>query len=199
MKKTQIQATASKVEARTQQSKNGVVGSEVENVNMPMQIIEEKVMLGKSKDAIRFVQELADNGNSDAAYYLAELYLEGDVVKKNDHKGVEYLQKAADLGNTKAMMEIARSGYIYAKDEAEREKVFDWFHKAALKGNAEAEMIISYLYHMGYGCEVNKTLADMWHLKARIDDFNENKVFEILGMRDSMNDNDFDNDFENIV
>ncbi len=63
MKKAQIQATASKVEARTQQSKNGVVGSEVENVNMPMQIIEEKVMLGKTKDAIRFIQELSDNGN----------------------------------------------------------------------------------------------------------------------------------------
>ena len=84
MKKAQIQATASKVEARTQQSKNGVVGSEVENVNMPMQIIEEKVMLGKTKDAIKLIQGLADNGDSDAAYYLAKLYQEGDVVEETE-------------------------------------------------------------------------------------------------------------------
>ncbi len=199
MKKAQIQATASKVEARTQQSKNGVVGSEVENVNMPMQIIEEKVMLGKTKDAIRFIQELSDNGNSDAAYYLAKLFLEGDVIKKNAHKGVEYLLKAADLGNTKAKMEIAVSILRNGNDERDAEKAFEMFHDIAMKGNAEAEMVLSCLYFKGYGCEVNKTLADMWHLKARIDDFNENKVFEILGMRDSMNDNDFDNDFENIV
>ena len=197
MKKTQIQATASKVEARTQQSKNGVVGSEVENVNMPMQIIEEKVMLGKSKDAIRFVQELADNGNSDAAYYLAKLFLEGDVIKKNAHKGVEYLLKAADLGNTKAKMEIAVSILRNGNDERDAEMAFEMFHDIAMKGNVDAEMVLSCFYYKGYGCEKNKTLV--WHLKARIDDFNENKVFEILGMRDSMNDNDFDNDFENIV
>ena len=194
MKKTQIQATASKVEARTQQSKNGVVGSEVENVNMPMQIIEEKVMLGKTKDAIRFIQELSDNGNSDAAYYLAKLFLEGDVIKKNERKGVMYLQKAADLGHTKALMKIARSGYICAKNEAEREEVFDWFHKAALKGNAEAEMIISYFYHMGYGCEENKMLADMWHLKARVDDFDDTEVMKILGKHNYKNDKDNDYD-----
>lgn len=199
MKTNKNRATTSKVEARTQQSKNGVVGSEVENVNMPMQIIEEKVMLGKTKDAIRFIQELSDNGNSDAAYYLAKLFLEGDVIKKNAHKGVEYLLKAADLGNTKAKMEIAVSILRNGNDERDAERAFEMFHDIAMKGNAEAEMVLSCLYFKGYGCEVNKTLADMWHLKARIDDFNENKVFEILGMRDSMNDNDFDNDFENIV
>jgi len=192
MKTKKNQATTSKVEAKAQQSQNGVVGSVVENVNMPMQIIEEKIMLGKTKDAIRFIKELADKGNSNAAYYLAKLYLEGDVVKKNPHKGVEYLQKAADLGHTKALMKIARSGYICAKNEAEHEEVFDWFHKAALKGNAEAEMIISYLYHMGYGCEENKILAGMWHLKARVDDFDDTEVMEILGKHNYMNDKDND-------
>ncbi len=121
------------------------------------------------------------------------------MIKKNAHKGVEYLLKAADLGNTKAKMEIAVSILRNGNDERDAEKAFEMFHDIAMKGNAEAEMVLSCLYFKGYGCEVNKTLADMWHLKARIDDFNENKVFEILGMRDSMNDNDFDNDFENIV
>lgn len=192
MKKKNITANASQVGVMALQEKNGVVGSVVEIVNLPIQIIEEKVMSGKTKDAIKLIQGLANNDNSDAAYYLAKLYMEGDVVKQNVQNGIMYLQQAADLGNIKAMMEIARSGYIYAKDEAEREKVFDWFHKAALKGNAEAEMIISYLYLMGYGCEENKTLADMWHLKARIDDFDETKVFEILGTNNNFNDSDYD-------
>ena len=186
------QANASKVEAKAQQAPNGIVGSVVEKSNLPIQMIEEKVMLGKTKDAIKFIQKLADNGNSDAAYYLAKLYLEGDVVKKNAHKGVMCLQKAADLGNTKAKMEIAISILRCGNDEKDAEMAFRMFHDIAMKGNAEAEMVLACFYVKGYGCEANKTLADMWHLKARIDDFDENKVFEILGMENFIIDNDYD-------
>ena len=194
MKKKNFTANAPLMGVMAQQEKNGVVGSVVEIVNLPIQIIEEKVMMGNTKDAIKLIQGLADNGDSDAAYYLAKLYQEGDVVEENFKTSAKYLQMAADLGNTKAMMEIAQYGYMCAKSEFDREEVFDWFHKAALSGNSEAEMIISYLYLMGYGCEENKILADMWHLKARIDDFDETKVFEILGTNNFNNDNDFDYD-----
>lgn len=192
MKKIKTTAKAPQVGAKAQQEKNGVVGSVVEIVNLPIQIIEEKVMMGNTKDAIKLIQGLADNGDSDAAYYLAKLYQEGDVVEENFKTSAKYLQMAADLGNTKAMIEIAQYGYMCAKSEFDREEVFDWFHKAALSGNSEAEMIISYLYLMGYGCEENKILADMWHLKARIDDFDETKVFEILGTNSFNNDFDYD-------
>lgn len=148
--------------------------------------------MGNTKDAIKLIQGLADNGDSDAAYYLAKLYLEGDVVKKNIHKGVMLLQKAADLGNTKAMMEIAVSIMQNGNDEEDADMVFGMFHDMAMKGNAEAEMIISYFYLTGYGCEECKTLADMWHLKARIDDFDETKVFEILGKHNFNNENGID-------
>lgn len=192
MKKKVLTANAPQVGAKAQQEKNGVVGSIVEIANLPIQIIEEKVMLSKTKDAIKFIQGLADNGNSDAAYYLAKLYQEGDVVKENFKTSAKYLQMAADLGNTKAIMEIAQYGYMCAKSEFDREEVFEWFHKAALSGNPEAEMIISYFYLTGYGCVVNKTLADMWHLKARVDEFDESKVFEIMDMNNNFNDSDYD-------
>lgn len=192
MKKKVLTANAPQVGAKAQQEKNGVVGSVVEIVNLPIQIIEEKVMMGNTKDAIKLIQGLADNGDSDAAYYLAKLYLEGDVVKKNIHKGVMLLQKAADLGNTKAMMEIAVSIMQNGNDEEDADMVFGMFHDMAMKGNAEAEMIISYFYLTGYGCEECKTLADMWHLKARIDDFDETKVFEILGTNNFNNENGID-------
>ena len=120
--------------------------------------------------------------------------MEGDVVKENFKISAKYLQNAADLGNTKAMMEIAHYGYMCAKSESDREEVFHWFHKAALSGNAEAEMVLSWCYSIGYGCEKNKILANMWHLKARIDDFDETKVFEILGGIDFNNDIDSDYD-----
>ncbi len=194
MKKKNFTAKAPLMGVMAQQEKNGVVGSVVEIVDLPIQIIEELVMSGKTKDAIKLIQGLADNGDSDAAYYLAKLYQEGDVVEENFKTSAKYLQMAADFGNTKAMMELAQYGYMCAKSEFDRVEVFDWFHKAALSGNSEAEMIISYLYLMGYGCEENKILADMWHLKARIDDFDETKVFEILGTNNFNNDNDFDYD-----
>ena len=188
MKKNQMKANASQAGAKAQQGQSGVVGSVVENVNLPMQMIEENVLSGKSKYAIKLLQDLVENGNSDAAYYLAKLYLE----KKNGHKHDMYLQMAVDLGNTKALMEFARAGFICAKNEAEREMVFDWFHKAALNGNPEAEKILSSFYFTGYGCEENKVLAGMWGLKARIDGFDDNLVFEILGMDNSINNNDYD-------
>ena len=192
MKKKNFTANAPQVGAKAQQEKNGVVGSIVKIANLPIQIIEEKVMMGNTKDAIKLIQGLTDNGDSDAAYYLAKLYPAGAVVEENFKTSAKYLQMAADLGNTKAMMEIAQYGYMCAKSEFDREEVFDWFHKAALSGNSEAEMIISYLYLMGYGCEENKILADMWHLKARIDDFDETKVFEILVTNNFNNENGID-------
>ena len=169
-------------QAKAQQSQNGLVA------NLPFQMIEEKVILGKTNDAIKFIQDLADNGNSDAAYYLAKLYLEGEVVKKNGHKGIMYLQKAAGHGKTKALMDIAVSFLCCGNDEEYAEMVFGMFHDMAMKGNAEAEMVLSCFYLNGYGCEKNKTLADMWHLKARIDNFNATKVCEILRAHDSKND-----------
>ena len=69
MKKKVLTANAPQVGAKAQQEKNGVVGSIVEIANLPIQIIEEKVMLSKTKDAIKLIQGLADNGDSDAAYY----------------------------------------------------------------------------------------------------------------------------------
>ena len=190
------QATASQAEGKAQQFQSGVVGSVVENSNLPFHIIEEKVLSGKTKDAIKLIQDLAENGNSEAAYYLAKLFLDGDVVKKNPHKGVEYLLKAADLGNTNAKMEIAVSILRNGNDDRDAEMAFEMFHDIALNGNAEAAMVLACFYIKGYGCEVNKTLADLWHLKARINDFDENKVFEVLGLDNSMNenDNDYDND-----
>ena len=188
--KKNIKANASQAEAKAQQGQSGVVGSVVENSNLPFHIVEEKVLSGKTKDAVKLIQNLADNGDSNAAYYLAKLYLE----KKNGHKHDMYLQMAVGLGNTKALMEFARAGFICAKNEAEREMVFDWFHKAALNGNPEAEKILSSFYFTGYGCEENKVLAGMWGLKARIDGFDEDLVFEILEMDNSMNENDNDYD-----
>lgn len=191
MKKIKTMTEVPQAGAKAQQmKKGGVVGSVVENSNLPFHIVEEKVLSGKTKDAIKLLQDLVENGNSDAAYYLAKLYLE----KKNGHKHDMYLQMAVDLGNTKALMEFARAGFICAKNEAEREMVFDWFHKAALNGNPEAEKILSSFYFTGYGCEENKVLAGMWGLKARIDGFDEDQVFEILGMDNSMNENDNDYD-----
>ncbi len=132
-------------QAKAQQSQNGVVA------NLPFQMIEEKVILGKTNDAIKFIQ---------------------------------------DLGNTNAKMEIAVSILRNGNDDKDAEMAFEMFHDIAMTGNAEAAMVLACFYIKGYGCEKNKTLADLWHLKARVDDLDENMVFDILGM------NDKDNDYE---
>ena len=158
--------------------------------------IEEILLNEGPKAAITYLECLANKGNADAAYFLSKLYLEGDAVEKNVKKGVKYLQFAANFGNIHAMEEIAESYLTCANNEDDRQTAFDLYHALALKENAEAEMILSYFYMVGYGCEANEKLAYIWHLKARVDNFDETKVIEALYKSEDFNLKIIENDYE---
>lgn len=127
-----------------------------------MEIIEE-VMLSKGvKAALSYCEDFAEGGDADAAYFLAETYLKGDVCRQNEDKGASYMLLAAKLGNPEAQVRLGTFGLREESSEEERMIVFGLFHEAALKGHPEVEMIMSFFYHIGYACKKNQRLSNMW-------------------------------------
>ena len=197
MKKKQTQATAPQVGATAQQSQNGVVGSGNTSATQNEEAAEgiketnfmkgvEDVMLSKgTKAALDYAKECAEGGDSDAAYFLAETYVKGNVCPKNGKKAAKYLSLAAGLDNPEALVRLGAIGYMYSVTEEGHAQVFDALHRAALQSHPEAEMVLSCLYHKGYGCKRNEKLAHMWGLKANIDKFDVDEVFWLLGIMDN--------------
>ncbi len=160
------------------QPQTGVVGCNF------MEIVEDSMLNGGVKKAISELEKLAEAGNADAAYFLAECYLKGNVFPASDDKGAKYLVLAAKLGNTKALVRLGGIGFHNAESEEEKEEVLSDFRKAAFAGHPEAEFIVAAFYEMGYGCKVNKKMAALWGLKASIDHCDRGVVKEILDLHD---------------
>ena len=194
MKKTTNTATASKVGAKAQQSQNGVVGSGnisatqnesaegVKKTNF-MKGVEDLMLSKGTTAALAYAKDCAEAGDSDAAYFLAETYKKGNVCPRDDEKAAEYLSLAAEMDNPEALVRLASIAYNYSETEEGHAQVFDAFHRAALQSHPEAEMVLSCLYHTGYGCKRNEKLADMWGLKANIDKFDEDAVLRLMGIK----------------
>lgn len=57
--------------------------------------------------AFEVLKKASDLGNSNAMFYLSELYILGLGTEKNEQKGIEIIQKAADLNNMYAQNRVA--------------------------------------------------------------------------------------------
>ena len=148
-----------------------------------MKGVEDVLLCKGTKAALAYAKECAEGGDSDAAYFLAETYAKGNVCPMNGKNAAKYLTLAAEMNNPEALVRLGAIGYKCSETEEERAKVFDAFHRAALQSHPEAEMVLSFLYHTGYGCESNETLANMWEVKANNDKFDADVIFTLMGIK----------------
>lgn len=147
-----------------------------------MEIVEDVMLCKGAWHAFGHLEDFAEEGDSEAALLLAEFYLRGDEGPRNIEKGVHFLELALEMGNAEAFVRFGSYGFRGGSDTEEiRAEAFAAIHKAALQGHPEAEKIMSVFYHDGYGCQPNEQLAEMWSLKAEIDNCNEEKVLSLLG------------------
>ena len=148
-----------------------------------MKGVEDVLLCKGTKAALAYAKECAEGGDSDAAYFLAETYAKGNVCPMNGKNAAKYLTLAAEMNNPEALVRLGAIGYKCSETEEERAKVFDAFHRAALQSHPEAEMVLSFFYHTGYGCESNETLANMWEVKANNDKFDADAIFTLMGIK----------------
>ena len=155
-----------------------------------MEIIEE-VMLSKGvKAALDSLAGFAEEGNADATYLLAEIYLRGELCNQDESKGFRYLQLAIQQGSVKALVRFASIGmHVTHKkgvNEEDENAIITPIHEAALMGHPEAEMILSLLYYSWYEDKGTENIASLWKLKASIDGFDQEKVLELMGYEEEL-------------
>jgi len=93
----------------------------------------------------------AEGGDSIAQYTLAEDYISGNGVAKNEAEAVKWWRKAADQGNVQAQYSLGCcyiNGQGVTKDDAEAVK---WFRKAADQNNVGGQYSLGAAYANGQG------------------------------------------------
>lgn len=151
----------------------------------------EEVMFSKgTKVALDYLAGFAEEGNADATYLLAEIYLRGELCQQDQSKGFKYLQLAMEQGSAKALVRFASIGMHVTHErgvnEEDENAIINPIREAALMGHPEAEMILSLLYHSWYEDEGTENIASLWKLKASIDGFDQEKVLELMGYEEEL-------------
>lgn len=110
------------------------------------------------EDRIKYCQKLAQKGDVDAMFELAELY---DLLD-NMPLAIEWCKKAAEKGHLQAQLEC---GDYYQHEENYNEAI-KWYKMAADMGNAYAQSWMGYFYRYGIGTKTNFTKAIEYFEKA---------------------------------
>jgi TPR repeat protein len=104
----------------------------------------------------------ADQGNLFWSWRLAECYLDGYGVAKNEELGMKYYRKATEGNYTEAQFWLGKK-YEVKKNYAE---AMLWYRKAAALGSKQAKHEIGYMYYIGRGVKEDDELAFTWFKEA---------------------------------
>lgn len=133
-----------------------------EGLNRAMAMLGE----GKSAEAAKLFQSLAETGNAAAQYQLGLLFYTGKGVKESEKLAVDWLVKSARQGNVDAMYQLGNA-FTFGNDtprlvaDADMEAA-QWYYKAAKAGNADAQYSLGLLFMAGKGVEKNEKEATYW-------------------------------------
>ena len=118
----------------------------------------DKSLEENKKEGLKLVQSLADRGNAEAQYALADVYKRGELGLPRDRgQMISWLRKSAEK-NPEA--EIALSTAYTEGDGVHRDRAeaINWSRRAAEHGNAEAQFDLGLYYEYGVG--VHKDMGE---------------------------------------
>lgn len=138
-----------------------------------MTLMAEMLMRGQggTRDELKardYMFKAHEAGNTRATYNLGQMYLSGNLVNKDETKGIALVRQSADLHypQAEAMMGswIAGGRYGFTKDEA---IALAWFQAAAAQNNAMAMGWLGSYYEEGKaGLTADKLVALDWYKKG---------------------------------
>ncbi|RNC73240.1 MAG: sel1 repeat family protein [Desulfuromonadales bacterium] len=108
----------------------------------------------------------AQRGNSDAAFRLALMYLNGTGTPRNRSEAARYMKMAAERGHQRAQYYLGTFYYEGTGVKEDRQAAALWIRKAAEGGDAEAQYAYGMLLLSGDGVPVDKVTAMEWLGKA---------------------------------
>src|SRR5258708_22546075 len=124
---------------------------------------------GDDRSALSLLKPLADTGNPQAQYWLADLYENGLGVDRDMITAVSLLERSAQQGFVPAER---RLGELYLNgDETLQDfgKAASWLHKAAAAGDGGAQRDLGRIYALGLGVPRDPAEAYAWYETAAVD------------------------------
>ncbi len=141
--------------------------------------------------ALLYFQKAAELGDAAGQYHLANYYLNGTAIKKDEAKALDLLIQAVIGGNLDAIIELKQLDRQKVKDKLQKsakkkmtdieqlqmarsfhiledyQQAFTWFQKSAEQDNRIAQSFIGHYYESGsYGIPVDLQKAYGWYLKS---------------------------------
>ena len=123
------------------------------------------------KNAVKWLEEAAENDDPDAIYKIGELYEQGKIVDKNVSKAISFYEKAANLKNGPAIISLIEYYYGKNKEKKNLEMVLkytvlakqignlihpfkadddiEWLKERAAKNDARSQYVLATIYEDG--------------------------------------------------
>ncbi|HEX2578804.1 MAG TPA: tetratricopeptide repeat protein [Rhabdochlamydiaceae bacterium] len=120
----------------------------------------------KESEGCQYFQTAVEKGFVKAYSLLADCYLSGRGVAKNESHGIGLLRLGAAFGDTNAQFTFGlytKLGLIVDQDYAAG---YRWLKKAADGGHKNAQCNVAMCYELGQGVEQNEKEAFFWYKKA---------------------------------
>ncbi|MDL2284681.1 sel1 repeat family protein [Oxalobacter sp. OttesenSCG-928-P03] len=122
---------------------------------------------GEYKKAFGVLKRLAERGNPEAQFLLAEMYLTGKGIRIDERLAGKWMLKAAEDGHADAQFAVGlfyRDGFGEFSQSYSR--AFYWYEKAARQGEMRAQLMMGQCYDEGTGVTLDRAEAVNWYRKA---------------------------------
>jgi serine/threonine protein kinase len=126
----------------------------------------ENLRAGKTQAAVALFRQAADLGDTRAMEDLGEIFMEGNVVDKNEKEAEKWFRKGADQGNTSAMLSLGGMYELGNGVEQSDKQAADWYRRAADAGNPAAMFNLGRFYEEGTGVSRDAARAKELYQKA---------------------------------
>ena len=107
--------------------------------------------------------QAAQKGDVAGQANIAEFYMEGKGIEKNEEEALKWYRKAAEQGDADSEYAI---GQYYECDRNDIKLAIEWYKKAAEQGHVDAQIKMKNCYGSGKGLKKDLTQAFEWAEKA---------------------------------
>lgn len=118
------------------------------------------------KRALKYYEQAAQDGNAEAAYVAAVMYVENYDIRPNAARAAVLLRQAADAGIAGAQADYGLLVYQGAGVEQSTQDAAVWFKKSAIGGDREGQFLYAFTLAKGEGVTRNFEEAYYWLLKS---------------------------------
>ena len=141
----------------------------VETPQTKLQVAVQAFRSGYDKTALSLLTPLADEGNSKAQYWLADIHENGLGVKPDMTEALSLLEKSAAQQFVPAERHLGQLYLQGNKTLPDFARARTWLDKAAIAGDSAAQRQVGHIFALGLGVPQDLSEAYGWYENAALD------------------------------